>query len=213
MNWCDPGAHQPGSDQEQRGFAAVDVHYLGDLGARAALLTSADPTFATVAGCKTAVVPDPGPYRSGEFYLRELPPLRAVLEGEAGLALIVHRRIRGSGSAWQARSWRLRPRRVRRARDRRREDAIRNGDPRRAGTPRALRPAAVCHGRWPDHCRRGQDGQRDGWSFPHSRRATRRRQARQGHHGSDCLADLGQRKLTHPLRQRHAVVVWARVSP
>ncbi len=35
------------------------------------------------------MVPYPGPYRSGEFYLRELPPLRAVLTGEAGLALIV----------------------------------------------------------------------------------------------------------------------------
>jgi deoxyribonuclease V len=89
MNWCDPGAHQPGSCQQERGFAAVDVHYLGERGARAALVTSSDPRFATVAGCKTALVPDPGPYRSGEFYLRELPPLRAVLDGEAGLALIV----------------------------------------------------------------------------------------------------------------------------
>ena len=89
MNWCDPGTHQPGSHQEERGFAAVDVHYLGDLGARAAMVTCPEPTFSTVAGCKTALVPDPGPYRSGEFYLRELPPLRAVLQGEAGLALIV----------------------------------------------------------------------------------------------------------------------------
>lgn len=89
MNWCDPGPHQPGSHQVERGFAAVDVHYLGDVGARAALVTSADPRFATFAGSRTALVPTPGPYRSGELYLRELPPLRAVLTGETELALIV----------------------------------------------------------------------------------------------------------------------------
>lgn len=70
-------------------FAAVDVHYLGDAGARAALVTAADSKFSVLAGGRTALVPDPGPYRSGEFYLRELPPLRAVLAGESGLALIV----------------------------------------------------------------------------------------------------------------------------
>lgn len=89
MNWCDPGTHQPRSHQLERGFAAVDVHYLGGLSARAALVTYADSKFATLTGSKTALVPDPGPYRSGEFYLRELPPLRAVLEDEPGLALIV----------------------------------------------------------------------------------------------------------------------------
>jgi deoxyribonuclease V len=70
-------------------FAAVDVHYLGDAGARAALVTAADSRFSVLAGSRTALVPDPGPYRSGEFYLRELPPLRAVLADQAGLALIV----------------------------------------------------------------------------------------------------------------------------
>jgi deoxyribonuclease V len=29
------------------------------------------------------------PYRPGEFYLRELPPLRAVLAGVSGLGLLV----------------------------------------------------------------------------------------------------------------------------
>lgn len=89
MIWCDPGAHQPGSHQVGHVFAAVDVHYLGETGARAALVTAADTTFSKLCRSRTALVPDPGPYRSGEFYLRELPPLRAVLTGEAGLALIV----------------------------------------------------------------------------------------------------------------------------
>lgn len=89
MSWRDPGTHQHGSRQPERGFAAVDVHYLGGSGARAALVTSADSRFSTLTGSKTALVPDPGPYRSGEFYLRELPPLRAVLKDEPGLALIV----------------------------------------------------------------------------------------------------------------------------
>ena len=70
-------------------FAAVDVHYLGEAGARAALVTAADSKFSVLAGSRTAMVPDPGPYRSGEFYLRELPPLRAVLADQTGLALIV----------------------------------------------------------------------------------------------------------------------------
>jgi deoxyribonuclease V len=89
MKRCDPGTHQPGSHQAERGFAAVDVHYLGGLGARAALVTSIDSKFSTLTGSKTVLVPDPGPYRSGEFYLRELPPLRAVLKEQPGLALII----------------------------------------------------------------------------------------------------------------------------
>jgi deoxyribonuclease V len=35
------------------------------------------------------VVPEVAPYRPGEFYLRELPPLRAVLHGIDGLGLLV----------------------------------------------------------------------------------------------------------------------------
>lgn len=89
MTRCDPGARQPGSHQATGAFVAVDVHYLGAAGARAALVSATDATFSKLAECRTALVPDPGPYRSGEFYLRELPPLRAVLHDQAGLALIV----------------------------------------------------------------------------------------------------------------------------
>jgi deoxyinosine 3'endonuclease (endonuclease V) len=38
---------------------------------------------------RTAVVPKMAPYRPGEFYRRELPPLRAVMGGMAGLGLLM----------------------------------------------------------------------------------------------------------------------------
>ena len=38
---------------------------------------------------RTAVLPQVLPYRPGEFYLRELPPLRAVLDDLSGLGLLV----------------------------------------------------------------------------------------------------------------------------
>jgi deoxyribonuclease V len=60
--------------------AAVDVHYLSTGGARAAAVLAADAVFAHVLAERTAVVPRVPPYRPGEFYLRELPPLRAVLD-------------------------------------------------------------------------------------------------------------------------------------
>jgi deoxyribonuclease V len=69
--------------------AAVDVHYLSAGGARAAAVLAADPAFAHVLAERTAVVPRVAPYRPGEFYLRELPPLRAVLDGLSGLGLLV----------------------------------------------------------------------------------------------------------------------------
>jgi deoxyribonuclease V len=69
--------------------AAVDVHYLSTGGARAAAVLTADAAFARVLAERTVVVPQVPPYRPGEFYLRELPPLRAVLEDLSGLALLV----------------------------------------------------------------------------------------------------------------------------
>ena len=69
--------------------AAVDVHYLNTGGARAAAVLAADAAFAHVLAEHTAVLPRVPPYRPGEFYLRELPPLRAVLEDLSGLGLLV----------------------------------------------------------------------------------------------------------------------------
>jgi len=66
--------------------AAVDVHYLSTGGARAAAVLAADAAFAHVLAERTAVVGRVPAYRPGEFYLRELPPIRAVL---SGLGLLV----------------------------------------------------------------------------------------------------------------------------
>jgi deoxyribonuclease V len=68
---------------------AVDVHYLSTGGARAAAVLAADAAFAHVLAERTALVPRVAPYRPGEFYLPELPPLRAVLADLDGLSLLV----------------------------------------------------------------------------------------------------------------------------
>ena len=70
-------------------FGAVDVHYLGPGGARAALVAAPDALFSTVIWSKTAMAAAAAPYRPAEFWRRELPPVRAVCEGVTGLALIV----------------------------------------------------------------------------------------------------------------------------
>jgi deoxyribonuclease V len=71
-------------------FAATDVHYLPRGGARAALVMTDDATFSSIASEKTAVVADVAPYQPGEFFRRELPPLRAVLaEAIAEVELLV----------------------------------------------------------------------------------------------------------------------------
>jgi deoxyribonuclease V len=68
---------------------AVDVHYLSTGGARAAAVLAADAAFAYVLAERTALVPRAAPYRPGEFYLRELPPPRAVLADLDKLGLLV----------------------------------------------------------------------------------------------------------------------------
>jgi deoxyribonuclease V len=59
--------------------AAVDVHYPVSGGARAAAVLATDASFARVVAERVTAVRDVLPYRPGEFYLRELPPLRALL--------------------------------------------------------------------------------------------------------------------------------------
>ena len=70
-------------------FVAADVHYLPSGGARAAAVVAADRTFSLLADTRIAVVPDVAPYQPGQFYLRELPPLHAALDGLPGLGLLV----------------------------------------------------------------------------------------------------------------------------
>ena len=70
-------------------FVAADVHYLASGSARAAAVVAADAAFSCVAADRIALVPDVEPYRPGRFYLRELPPLHAVLDGLAEMALLI----------------------------------------------------------------------------------------------------------------------------
>ena len=70
-------------------FVAVDVHYLPCGGARAAAVVAADATFGHLLAGRTGQVAKVAPYRSGQFYLRELPPLHAVLDGLDGMTLLI----------------------------------------------------------------------------------------------------------------------------
>jgi deoxyribonuclease V len=70
-------------------FVAVDVHYLDNSRARAAVGAASDRRFAVIACASTAMVSVDAAYQPGEFYRRELPPLQAVIPRSAKLALIV----------------------------------------------------------------------------------------------------------------------------
>jgi deoxyribonuclease V len=69
--------------------AAVDVHYPASGGARAAAVLAAGASFSVVVDERVVTVDDVLPYQAGVFYLRELPPLRAVLAGQDELRLVV----------------------------------------------------------------------------------------------------------------------------
>ena len=70
-------------------FAAADVHYLPSGGARAALVLAPDPTFSAIVSEKTVFIDHVARYQPGEFYRRELPPIRAVLGGVDDLGLLI----------------------------------------------------------------------------------------------------------------------------
>jgi deoxyribonuclease V len=70
-------------------FAAVDVHYPGSGGALAALVLAGDRAFSQILAQKTAFVPQVAAYVPGQFFQRELPPIRAVLAGVPGIELLV----------------------------------------------------------------------------------------------------------------------------
>jgi deoxyribonuclease V len=80
---------EAGTSPDGSVYAAVDVHYLSTGGARAAAVLAADAAFSHMLAERTAVVSRVPPYRPGEFYRRELPPVRAVLEGLSGLVLLL----------------------------------------------------------------------------------------------------------------------------
>jgi deoxyribonuclease V len=70
-------------------FAAVDVHYPGSGGALAALVLAGDRAFSQILAQKTAFVPQVAAYVPGQFFQRELPPIRAVLVEVTGIELLV----------------------------------------------------------------------------------------------------------------------------
>ncbi|HEX9034162.1 MAG TPA: endonuclease V, partial [Streptosporangiaceae bacterium] len=78
---------------------AVDVCYPSSGGARAAMVGSPDQGFSSVVAERVVVVAEVKPYRSGEFYLRELPAIRAVLRssGDPG-----HDELVGPGQLGEA---------------------------------------------------------------------------------------------------------------
>jgi deoxyribonuclease V len=64
---------------DQPSYAAVDVHYPPEGGARAAVVTAWEPRFAAIAEQRVRWLASVAPYQPGRFYTRELPPLQAVL--------------------------------------------------------------------------------------------------------------------------------------
>ncbi|MGH3233631.1 MAG: hypothetical protein ACRDOH_10335 [Streptosporangiaceae bacterium] len=70
-------------------FVAADVHYLATGGARAAAVVAADAAFSCLAADRIALVPHVEPHQPGQFWRRELPPLRAALDGLDQMALLI----------------------------------------------------------------------------------------------------------------------------
>lgn len=70
-------------------FAAVDVQYLPAGDARAALVLATTPAFAEIAAERVVTVAEVAAYEAGSFWKRELPCIRAVLAGVAGVELLL----------------------------------------------------------------------------------------------------------------------------
>lgn len=70
-------------------YAAVDVHYPVDGGARAAAVLAGDARFAIVVAEHVARLAEVAAYRPGHFYARELPALDAVLAEAGPIDLLV----------------------------------------------------------------------------------------------------------------------------
>ena len=60
-------------------YAAVDVHYPATGGARAALVAAHDPRFAEITEQRLHELAEALPYEPGNFYVRELPAILAVI--------------------------------------------------------------------------------------------------------------------------------------
>ena len=69
--------------------AVVDAHYPASGGARGAVVVCPDPTFTVITKERVVQLVEVAPYEPGRFYLRELPVLRAVLDGVEDVGLLV----------------------------------------------------------------------------------------------------------------------------
>ena len=67
----------------------MDGHYLPGGAARAAAVVAANATFSCLLADRTGQVAEVPSYQSGQFCLRELPPLHAVLDGPGGVTLLI----------------------------------------------------------------------------------------------------------------------------
>ncbi|MFC8800338.1 endonuclease V [Promicromonospora sp. NPDC057138] len=81
--------HAAPSPESAARYGAVDVQYLDDGGARAALVVADDAAFATLTEERTVLVEHVADYRPGRFYERELPALQQVLSGVAPVDLLI----------------------------------------------------------------------------------------------------------------------------
>ena len=145
-----------------------------DRRARAAAVLAAYAAFAHVLAERTAVIPRVRPYQPGQFYLCELPPLRAVLDGLSSLGLLVV-------DGWPI--WTRRPtrpgcacaRRVRHPGDRGGQVQVPHGYPRGAGRAQILGTPVVRHCGRDTQRRRGESGPAHGRALPAARRPAPRR--------------------------------------
>jgi deoxyribonuclease V len=70
-------------------LAATDVHYLPSGRARAAVVLARDSRFELIVAERVVDLDEVAEYQPGRFYLRELPALKAALDGVAGLSLLI----------------------------------------------------------------------------------------------------------------------------
>jgi hypothetical protein len=172
-------------------------------GAWAAAVLAADAAIARVLAERTAVLPRVPPYRPGEFCLRELPPLRAVLAAVSGLGLLVIDGYADLDPAGPARPGRACARRVRHPGHRSGQVPVPHGHPRGTGRARILGAPAVRHsGRYVQRRRRGP-GPSHGRPVPAARRTAPRRHPRAGR-PADSHHDRPPARLTTYADARNA---------
>jgi deoxyribonuclease V len=70
-------------------YGAVDVYYPDAGGALAALVAAPDRRFSTLSVERTVTLTEVAPYQPGAFYTRELPALKAVLDGQGPFELLI----------------------------------------------------------------------------------------------------------------------------